>query len=100
MRSSILFAVVFALSAALAAASSGCFFDDCTCPPIPARPLPQAPLDGLTVQSFDSSGQTAPLSVKPENGTIEVTGDTVVIEYRQDGVQHNVRYTVTGPRWP
>jgi hypothetical protein len=93
------FAAVFALSAALVAALNGCD-TECKCAPTPPRPEAQEPLPGLEIRSYDSSGNYAQLPVSPEDGTIEVTGDTVVIVYRQAGVQHRVVYDVTGPRWP
>jgi hypothetical protein len=87
----------FAVSAALGAVMTACFHDDCTCPPIPPRPAAQGPLPGLEVAGYDSRGERAELPVKPESGTLEVTGDTVVIVYRQAGVEHRVVYQVVDP---
>lgn len=97
-RAALVFASAFALSAALGVGLTACWMDDCNCPSTPPRPTAQAPLSRLQVASFDSRGDLAPLAVKPESGTLEVTGDTVVIEYQQAGVQHRVLYDVVGPR--
>jgi hypothetical protein len=91
-------AAVFALSAALAGALNGCDLGDCNCLPTPPRPQVQAPLPGLEIQSYDSAGNAAQLPVMPEAGTLEVTGNTVVIVYRQAGVQHRVVYDVAERR--
>ena len=92
------FAAAFALAAALGAALTGCWSDDCNCGQIPPRPEVQLPLTGLNVSSYDSRGEIADTPVKPESGTLEVTGNTVVIRYQQAGAQHQVTYQVTGPR--
>jgi hypothetical protein len=38
------------------------------------------------------------LPVVPENGIFEVTGDQVVIKYRQGDLDYRVEYQVAGPR--
>ena len=96
-RAAMVFAAAFALSAALGVGLTACWIDECKCPSTPPRPTAQAPLSRLEVASFDSRGGFGPLTVKPENGTLEVTGDTVVIQYQQAGVQHRVVYEVVGP---
>ena len=77
---------------------SGCVFsDECNCPSTPPRPGAQAPILDLEVASYDDLGALTDTPVKPESGTFEVTGDAAVIVYQQDGVEHRVRYAVTGP---
>ena len=97
-RHVIAFTAAFSLAAALGAAVTGCWSDDCRCNPTPPRPEPQAPLAGLEVSSYDSRGDRAAVPVAPEGGTLEVTGTTVVFRYQQAGAQHQVVYEVTGPR--
>jgi hypothetical protein len=97
VRGLLAFGVAFTASAALAMLSSGCAFgDDCDCPSYSPRPRAQAPLEDLGVASYDERGNLAETPVKPEGGTIEVTGDAVLIVYQQGGVEHRVRYAVTG----
>jgi hypothetical protein len=98
MRSLLVLICTFALSAGLGLAIHGCDHQDCSCPPTPPHPQPQAPLPKLEITSYDSAGNGAAIPVKPEDGTIEVTGDQVVLSYRQSGVTHRVVYDVTGPR--
>jgi hypothetical protein len=71
--------------------------DDCNCPPPKQRPTAQEPIGGLSVSSYDNVGNEVPSEVDPDEGSIEVNPDDVVIRYQQAGVQHEVRYTVLGP---
>jgi hypothetical protein len=96
-RELIALAGAFVVSASLASLATGCF-DDCTCDPTPARPEVQAALSGLEVASYDRQGGAAELLVEPANGTLEVTGDTVVIRYQQGDAQHEVVYDILGTR--
>jgi hypothetical protein len=99
-RNPLSFAAAFGLAAALSASLTTCWsVGDCTCLPTPARPERQGPLAGLELASYDDKGQSVEIPVKPESGTLEVTGDTVVISYLQSGTQHRVVYEVTGPLW-
>jgi len=92
-----MFAAGFVASALSGWLGAGCFGGDCECPRTPERPAAQGPLRSLDVQSFDQTGNDAELEVKPESGTLEVTGDAVVIRYLQAGADHEIRYAVTGP---
>ena len=89
-------AAVFTLSVPLGVTLNGCD-RDCTCLPTPPRPEAQGPLPHLEIESYDSRGEVAQVPVEPEDGTIEITDDTVVIIYRQAGVRHRVVYDVTSP---
>jgi hypothetical protein len=91
----LVFVGAFAVSSVLGLFASGCSFGDCDCPENPDQPTPQAPLGGLDVVGYDGSGGPAPLEVAPEQGTLEVRADAVVIEYLQAGVRHQVTYEVT-----
>jgi hypothetical protein len=96
-RNLIAFAAAFLLAAGVGTALTGCWSSDCNCSPTPARPEVQRPLAGLKLKSYDTRGELADLAVKPEGGSVEVTGDTIVFLYQQDGVHHRVVYEVTGP---
>ena len=98
IRGMLALVATFAASAGLVVAINSCDYGDCNCLSTPARPQAQAPLPGLQLSSYDSAGNAAPLPVAPEDGTIEVTGNSVEISYRQAGVTHNVVYDVVGPR--
>lgn len=94
----LVFGGAFIVSVTLAVLGSGCVYsDDCNCPKTPPRPQAQAPLPDLEVASYDDLGALVETPVKPESGTIEVTGNSVLIVYEQDGVEHRVSYAVTGP---
>jgi hypothetical protein len=97
IRSLLVLVAAFAVSSGLGILIHGCDLQ-CNCTPTPALPEAQAPLPGLEIQSYDRQGNNAQLPVNPENGTIEVTGNTVVISYQQAGVTHRVVYDVVGPR--
>jgi hypothetical protein len=95
-RNLLAFASVLALTAGLGAALNGCDALDSSCPPVLPRPGAQAPLPRLLIRSYDARGNPAQLPVAPESGSLEVTGDTVIILCTQAGVQHRVVYDVTG----
>jgi hypothetical protein len=76
----------------------GCEFgSDCDCPATPPQPATQAPIEGLTISSYGEDGNEVASEVEPDQGSIEVTGNAVVIRYRQGAADHEVRYTVLGP---
>jgi hypothetical protein len=77
--------------------SSGCSFGE-NCGQGPDRPAPQAALSNLEVSSVDGLGNPVILPVVPENGSLEVTGDQVLIRYRQGDLDYLVEYRVAGPR--
>ena len=99
MKSLILaFSAAFTLVGTLAViTSSGCSFGE-QCGQGPDRPDPQAALGGLEVSSVDALGKPVILPVVPENGSLEVTGDQVLIRYRQGDLDYLVEYRVTGHR--
>lgn len=98
IRSVLVLLAAFGLSSGLAILIQGCDFSNCNCTPTPALPQAQAPLPGLEISSYDSSGNAVVIPVQPENGTIEVTGNSVAISYQQAGVTHRVIYDVVGTR--
>jgi hypothetical protein len=77
--------------------SSGCSSGE-NCGQGPERPKPQAVLLSLEVSSSDAMGKPLSLPVVPENGSLEVTGDQVLIRYRQGDLDYLVEYRVAGPR--
>ena len=77
--------------------AAGCG-DSCNCDTTPPRPQAQPPLTRLEVASYDSRGEIAELPFTPQGGTLEVTGDTVVISYQHAGADHRILYQVVGPR--
>ena len=93
-RGALVFLSAFTCSALSALVGTGCG-TDCDCPQTPPRPEPEGPLSGLQVHSFDEAGNAAELGVKPENGTMELTQDAVIIRYQQDGSDHEIRYLLT-----
>lgn len=97
-RDLLVFTTALGISACIGLFVGGCWFDDCECLKTPARPEPQAPLHSLQISSFTASGDIVDIGLRPENGTFEVTGDAVLIRYRQDGAEHRVQYDVVGPR--
>ena len=99
MKSLILaFSVAFTLVGTIAViTSSGCSPGE-QCGGGPDRPNPQAALSNLKVSSVDAMGNPVILPVVPKNGSLEVTGDQVLIRYRQDDLDYVVEYRVAGPR--
>jgi hypothetical protein len=97
IRGVLVLLAAFGVSSGVAIVIQGCD-SQCNCTRTPALPEAQAPLPGLEIQSYDRQGNVDQLPVNPENGTIEVTGNTVVISYQQAGVAHRVVYDVVGPR--
>ena len=90
------FSAAFALVGSIAAITTGCGSGE-NCAPTPSRPEAQAPLPNLSVHREDQQGQPVTLPVVPENGSLEVTGDQVLIRYRQDDLDYRVEYRVSGP---
>ena len=89
------FLLAFAGSAVVGALSSGCG-PMCECSPTPQSPAPQSPLPVRSFFSVNDAGKDLSSS-DPESGTVEVTGNTVVIRYDTGGVHHEVVYDVVGP---
>jgi len=73
--------------------SSGCGSTE-NCGKTPNQPEAQAPLGNLRFDGYDFM----PLPVVPESGTLEVTGDEVLIQYRQGDLDYRVVYRVAGAR--
>jgi hypothetical protein len=69
--------------------------DEQGCPETPPTPDAQEPLSGLEVALYDDVGNLAEGSFQPESGTISVEGASVVVEYTEAGVTHEVRYVVS-----
>lgn len=76
----------------------------CDCPDTPARPRATPP---LTIEMIDSpelsllGGVDSTLpdggirrAIMPSSGTLEVTGEEVILVYQQDDVEHRVVYSV------
>ncbi len=96
VKHALAFVAAFGISLALGSLT-GCVGDDCNCPPTPARPEAQAPLADLMVASYDAEGNSAESPIVPEGGTLEVTGDGVIITYQQDSLTFRAEYDVVGP---
>ena len=88
----LVFGVAFVTS--VLTAGTGCVSDECECPRMPLLPDAQGPLTGLTVSSYDAQGESVTSLVQPENGSFEVTPTELVLAYEQQGVTHQVVYTV------
>ncbi len=97
MRAAISFVVAAVLSAAIHTQLTGCLFaggDDCNCPRTPERPERQAPRLIDEVSAFNALGNDDALPLDPRGGTVEVTGDQLVIRYEHDGMPREVVYAV------
>jgi len=85
------------LSCALAGSLwTGCD-DPCSCPEQTPRPPAASGLMRLSVWAPPLADGGSSTVVAPQSGSLTVTADTVVIRYRQSGVDHEVVYAVTGP---
>ncbi len=91
------FTAAFGASASIGLLTASCGYE-CECQPTPPLPAPQPAVSKLKVKSFDAQGNYADLDLEPQQGTVTVTGDRVVIRYRQADVDHTVEYAVVGPR--
>jgi hypothetical protein len=90
------FAASFVLVGLATSIVPGCIRDD-GCVDIPDRPAPAGPISNLKIIGYDDTLIEAPLAITPENATLEVTGEKVVILYSQGKVNFRVEYQVTGP---
>jgi len=97
IRESFAFVAAFGICAALGSATSACLYD-CDCPGTPERPTSQQALPIVSASNFTAEGNEGVLAISPVGGTLSVTGDTVVIQYNEAGIDHNIVYTVVGPR--
>jgi hypothetical protein len=97
MRSEIVaFAASFVIVGLASASMPGCIRDD-GCSATPDRPPPSGPIGNMKVIGYDDTLIQAPLSLSPQNGTVQITGETVVIQYTQDAVNYRVEYKVLAP---
>jgi hypothetical protein len=90
LASAFVVGLVFSLGAGCSA--------DCRCPAKSALPEAQGPLPDLVVASYDANGNLDTTPVVPEQGSIELAGDSVLIRYTQDSVAHEVIYAVVDAR--
>jgi hypothetical protein len=90
------FAASFLLVGFASTTVPGCVRND-NCAATPDRPTPVGPVGNLKVIGYDNTFIEVPLDIAPENATLEITGDSVVILYRQDTLNYRVEYQVVGP---
>lgn len=97
MRSEVVaFAASFVIVGLVSATVPGCIRGD-GCSATPDRPPPSGPLGNMKVVGYDDTLIQAPLSLSPQNGTVQITGEAVVIQYTQDAVSYRVEYRVLAP---
>jgi hypothetical protein len=91
------FVVATLLSATITSLSSGCVIGggDCECPVTPDRPGRQAALPIDEASAFNEGGNDDPLPTDPIGGTVDVTGDQLVIRYTHAGAVREVIYDVS-----
>lgn len=96
MRAAIGFIVAALVSAALNSQLTGCLLsgNDCNCPPTAPQPQRQTALLIDEVSSWDVSGNDDALPADPRGGTVDVTGDQLVIRYERDGMLREVVYDI------
>ena len=92
-RETVLMVTTFVTCALGGSLWNGC--DTCECPEIHRLPAVTSARTPLSVGVQHQADSDAPIAVIPESGSLQVTGDTVVVEYRQAGVNHRVVYDVT-----
>ena len=98
MRQYILaFVTSLALGATAGGASTGCALSgDCDCGETPPLPEAQEPLPISQAFSYDEQVNEAPVPVDLSAGTVEVTGEQVIVRYTDGATEHAVTYDVTG----
>ena len=78
------FASSVAIGAGLVSPLTACNLSgDCDCRPTPSLPEAQAPLPVKQASSYDARGNELELPIDLSAGTVEVTGDHVVIRYTE-----------------
>jgi hypothetical protein len=93
------FAATFLLGASASLISSGCALSGtCDCP-VPGEPMEQSGYTIKEVREYDEQGNGVVPQLQIDTGTIDVTRDTVQIEYDHDGVHHVVLYDVVPGPW-
>jgi hypothetical protein len=77
---------------------SACGLDtDCNCPATPDRPEAQTlPINAAS--AYNAVGNDDVLPVDPRGGTIEITGDELIVRYEQDGTPREVVYDASSPQ--
>jgi hypothetical protein len=96
IRESLAFVTAFGICAVLGGATPAC--NPCDCPATPERPDAQQALMINYAVNYNSEGNEGELAINPEGGTLEITGDSVVIQYNEAGIDHTIVYAVVGPR--
>jgi hypothetical protein len=92
IKEALVFTGTFALCAAIGAYNAGCS-DEPDCPPVHQAVLP-AVQQGLPITyGFVLADGGPPIDLR--GGTLDVTGDKVLLHYRWHGVAHEVVYGVT-----
>ena len=89
IKTIVLFASAFALCAAIGSASTGCYMGDCDCPPVPDFPSDK-PAKPATI-GFGAE-PTPPAA--PENVTLEVKGNNMIVRYVESGANIDVLYGI------
>jgi hypothetical protein len=79
---------------------TGCLFgglgDNCDCPRTPDQPEPQPPLVIGSAIAWTGAGEPDPSTPSdPLGGTIEVTGDRLIVRYPKNGEPRVVVYDVS-----
>lgn len=93
-----LLALVAALSASAAFTLAGSGCDPCDCPDTPPRPEANGPYTWLSVIAYGPDGELTEYPVQPEEGSLEITGEKLIVSYEQADTQHVVTYRIVGPR--
>jgi hypothetical protein len=96
VRAALCFVVAGLLGAAWGGELSACVVSgDCNCPPTPERPERQVELLIDEASAYSAVGNEDVLPTDPRGGSVEVTGDQVVIRYQHDGTARVVVYDVS-----
>ena len=88
-----IFSATFLLGASASLLASSCGLSDCECP-VAEHPLEQSGYSISEVREYDGTGNAVDPALKIDTGTVDVTRDTVRIEYDHDDVHHVVLYDV------
>lgn len=91
-RESLLLVATFGACALGGSLWNGCV-DDCRCPETTRLPEATDVLPALRVRGRDQP-EDPPVAVVPTPGSLQITGETVVVTYRQGGVDHRVVYDI------
>jgi hypothetical protein len=85
------------LSAVIQVTLASCANDDdsCGCPDIPAQPEQKSALPITQVDSFDDIHNREELPFDLSEGTVEITGQQLLVHYAVEGVDREVAYDIT-----